>query len=329
MSTLYIRFVARGSPPLQRSPLVERLMARASSSAQVLDWRADAVELAGPPGIRMPPVATMVWRASAAGTVDTTGAALTAMASTVAGAWVCVATPVHLSAGMTHVTFPVEGMLLLEGAEASALAADFNRVFAGGGVRMAVGSTGALVCVFDDALQVVTHDPETVVGRDVFDFQPSGGDAPRLRRLGSEIEMWLFDHAVNRQRALRGLPAITGLWFWGGGAARAEIPTLPLWAAGRDVFFAGLGDATEWPRQSGSGVVVVDDYPGSATWPEVERRWLQPALAELRAGRFKEIHASAGQRRFTMTRGLSLRFWQRARPWWDYFDTRDGERDGG
>ncbi len=320
MSAVYIRFVARGSPPLQRSPLIERLLARASNSVRVLDWRADAFGLVAPPGIPMPPIAAMALRA---GTADTAGRAGAAESD----AWVCVATPVHLSAGMTHVTFPVEGMLQLDAMEASALAADFNNVFAGAGVRMAAGVLGSLVCMVDDSLQVATHDPETAVGRDVFDFQPSGRDAPRLRRLGSEIEMWLFDHAVNRARALRGLPAITGLWFWGGGAAPGDIPSLPLWAAGRDVFFAGFGDAAEWLRQSGSGVVVVDDYPGSGTWPEVERRWLQPALAELRAERLEQIHVSARQRRFTMTRGLSLKFWRRARPWWDYFDTHDGERE--
>ena len=319
MSNAYIRFVARASPPLQRSLLIERLFARASSSVQVLDWRADAFGLMGPPGTRMPSVATMALRGGAAGVGGPSAAV---------GTWVCVVTPVHLSAGMTHVTFPVEGMLQLEAAEASALAADFNCVFANGGVRMAVGATGALVCVFDQALQVATHDPETAMGRDVFDFQPSGPDAPRLRRLSSEIEMWLFDHAVNRQRLIRGLPVITGLWFWGGGAASADIPTLPVWAAGRDVFFAAFGEATELPSKSGSGVVVLHDYPGSGTWPELERRWLQPAVAELSAGRLEQIHVSGAQRRFTITRGLNLRFWRRPRPWWDYFDTRDGELNG-
>jgi hypothetical protein len=190
---------------------------------------------------------------------------------------------------------------------------------------MAAGGTGGVHCVFDEALLVATYDPEAAVGHDVFDFQPSGRDAPRLRRLTSEIDMWLFDHAVNRHRTGRGLPAITGLWLWGGGEVGADIPTLPLWAGGRDVFYAAFGDLPEWPRQSGSGVVVVDDYPGSATWPEVEGRWLQPAIAELRAGRLGQIHVSAGQRRFTITRSLNLRFWRRGRPWWDYFDSGEAE----
>jgi hypothetical protein len=245
------------------------------------------------------------------------------------GAWVCVATPVHLSAGMTQVTFPTDGVLQLEPAEAAALAADFTDVFDGAGVRLLTAPAGALLCVFDRALDVVTHDPEAAVGQDVFGFQPSGSDAPQLRRLASEIEMWLFDHAVNRRRTERGLLAITGLWFWGGGPLGARVLALPIWAAGQDVFFAAFGDAAELAGQSGSGVVVANQCPGSAAWPEIERRWLQPAVAELRAGRLEQIHVSAGWRRFTITRGLSLRFWRRARPWWDYFETRDvGSGDG-
>lgn len=242
-----------------------------------------------------------------------------------AGAWVCVATPVHLSAGMAHVTFPADGVLQLEPAEAASLTADFNTVFEGAGVRLVAGLAGALLCVFDRPLDVVTHDPEAAMGHDVFGFQPSGGDAPRLRRLTSEIEMWLFEHAVNRRRTERGLLPLTGLWFWGGGPVGANALALPIWAAGQDIFFAAFGAASEWAGESGSGVVVLSDCPGSATWPEVERRWLQPAVAELRAGRLGQIHVSAGGRRFTITRGPSLRFWQRTRPWWDYFDTRDGE----
>jgi hypothetical protein len=246
------------------------------------------------------------------------------------GAWVCVATPVHLSAGMTQVTFPTDGVLQLESAEAAALAADFNTVFEGAGVQLVAGQAGALLCVFERALEVVTHDPEAAVGQDVFGFQPSGNDAPRLRRLASEIEMWLFDHAVNRRRAERGLLAITGLWFWGGGPVDAKVLPLPIWAAGQDVFFAAFGDASALVSESGSGVVVLNDCPGSSTWAEVELRWLQPAVAELRAGRLGQIHVSAARRRFTITRGLSLRLWRRARPWWDYFETReDGSGDGG
>ncbi len=213
---------------------------------------------------------------------------------------------------MTHVTFPPDGILQLELADAAALAAGFNTVFDGAGVRLVVGRAASLLCVFDRALDVVTHDPEGVVGNDVFGFQPSGNDAQRLRRLTSEIEMWLFDHAVNQQRTRRAELPITGLWLWGGGASNAEIPALAMWAAGQDVFFEARGEA--W---RGSGVVALNDYPGSSNWPQVERCWLQPAVAELRAGRIAQIHVSAAQRRFTIASGFDLRFWRRARPWWE------------
>jgi hypothetical protein len=312
LSTVYIRFVVGGSPPQQRSPPIERLIARASMSSRVANWRAEAFGLVAP-GVPMPPVAVMALQGSA----DTV--------RTPPGAWVCVATPVHLSAGMTHVIFPMDGILQLELADAAALAAGFNTVFDGAGMRLVVGRAASLIFVFDHAMDVVTCDPEAAVGQDVFGFQPAGAGAPPLRKLMSEIEMWLFDHPVNRQRTARALPPITGLWLWGGGVVDANIPALPVWAAGQDVFFGAFGDAS---RDTGSGVVILDDCPGSSTWPEVEQRWLRPAVAELRAGRIGHIHLSAAQRRFTITRALNWRFWRRARPWWQSFDTSVGELRG-
>lgn len=338
MSIAYIRFAARGSPPLQRSPLLEWLIARAPDSSLVVDWRAEAFGLLAPPGTPMPPIATMGLWGSSAATGAAPGIAMLGVATpgvflaerapgtnTSAGVWACVATPVHLSAGMTQVTFPDDGILQLVGTEASVLAADFNAVFEGAGVRLMPGPAGVLFCVFDQALDVATRDPECAVGEDVYGSQPSGCDAGRLRRLMSEMEMWLFNHAVNQLRVARELPSITGLWLWGGGARDVKIPALSVWAAGEDVFFSRFGTASELPRGPASGVVVLNDCPSSPTWQEVERRWLQPALAQLRAGHIAQIHLSAARRRFTITSGLNLRFWRRTRPWWEAFDMSGDE----
>jgi hypothetical protein len=237
-----------------------------------------------------------------------------------AGSWACVATPVHLTAGMSSVAMPEEGVLALDPGEAPALASDFDRVFADTGVRLTVAHGGILLCLFDRALEVATHDPERAAGHDVFGFQPAGADAPRLRRLMSEMEMWLFDHEVNRGRSARGQPAVTGLWLWGGGPT-AKAPAASIWAAGEDAFFRAFGDELGIPSSGArSGVVVCHDHPGSASWPTVEQRWLEPALTALRTGRLRRIYLSAARRRFSVAAGLRLRFWRRPRPWWESFE---------
>ena len=181
MSSQYFRFVARDSLR-RRVPLLEQLLARADDWVPVADWRADAFRVIAPQVACMPAVAAAALYADRAA-VDT-GAA--------SAAWVCVATPVHYEAEMTSVRMPADGMLSLTAAGALTLAADFNRVWKGSGIRMTAGRSAQLFCIFDRALKVVTRDPEAVLDRHIEEFLPAGEDAARLRQLISETEMWLF-----------------------------------------------------------------------------------------------------------------------------------------
>jgi hypothetical protein len=302
VSTVFIRFSAHGLDAPRRSPVLERLLLRAAPTVPAADWRSVAFQGLAP-GVDVPPVA---------------GAALGA-AGGAPGEWSCIASPVHCVAGMTSVTLPRDGCLTLNREETAALAADFNRTFAGGGSRLIDGRAGVLVCRFEQALEVETRDPEGVAGSDVFGCLPTGRDGPRLRRLMSEMEMWLFEHRINRARGARGLPPVTGLWLWGAGAVPAVPPVGSGWSAGRDPLFAAFGDAQSLPSPPGAGVLVSDDTPGSATWPEVERRWLAPAAAALASGALDRLELCAGARLVRVTGGWNWRVWRRPRPWWEYF----------
>jgi hypothetical protein len=305
VSTVYIRITHREAGELQRAPRLERLLTQSAAPTVAADWRRNA------------------WRviAGAAAPPSVAGVALAASGGAASGSWVCVASPVHLVAGMTNVTLSSAGVLRLEAAESTALAADFNRVFGDAGARLSVGRNALLLCVFDRVVAATTHDPLDVVGREVFESQPAGVDAPRLRRLMSEIELWLFEHAVNRERAARRQAAITGLWLWGGGAVLSMLPEAGGWTAGTDPFFAAFGDTPEFPRSAAAtargGVVVCDSMPGDPAWAEVERRWLEPVFAALRAGAVERVTVSAVDREVSVTGGIRLRFWRRPRPWWE------------
>ncbi len=316
-------------------------MARARDVAHVADWRGEAFRVLAPDS-PLPSVAATLLQAGGA-------------AEPVPGSWACVATAVHFSAGMSTVTLPGDGILRLSPDEAQALAADFGRVFDGAEVRLSVrlapslaasepaspapnrpaslpasrsashstshstSRSPKLLCVFEQPLEVVTHDPEDMVGHDVFAFQPSGPAAPRLRRLMSEMEMWLFDHEVNRARAAIARPSITGLWLWGGGPKGEAVPAVHGWTAGDDPFFAAFGGEPEMPRATDAGVIVCAEQPGSSDWLAVEQRWLAPAAAALRAGRIERLALSAGERCFNVGRHAHLRFWRRPKPWWESY----------
>jgi hypothetical protein len=228
VSSQYFRFVARDAAPV-RCVLLEQLIARADDWASVADWRADAFGVIAPQAACMPAVAAAALYADRAA-VDTAAVAT----GTVDAAWVCAATPVHYVAEMTSVRLGKDGMLALTPAGAETLASDFNRVWKGSGIRLTAARSGQLFCIFDRILEVVTRDPEDVLGRHIEEFLPTGADSGKLRQLISETEMWLFEHEANRVRSELNLPAINGLWIWGGGAPIASLPTVQGWAEGND-----------------------------------------------------------------------------------------------
>ncbi len=295
MSTHYFRFTCCGAVNRQRSQLLERLLARADEPTAVTDWRADAFRLIAPNVTSMPGVGAVALYAEI-GAAD-------------AGS-VFLATPVHYVAEMSSVRLPADGILFLSQAEAEVLAADFNLVWNGAGIRLRAGRRAALYCVVDRALEAATHDPEEVLDQRIDNHLPAGADAPRLRQLMSEIEMWLFEHAVNRSRTSNAAAAVNGLWLWGGGPALTSLPAVDGWTAGDDPFFGAFPARPESSADAASGVVVTGDMESSR---------LERSLADLRSGRIERLDLSAGSRCFSVGARWNLRRWRRHRPWWEHF----------
>ena len=345
MSAHYFRFTHRGIGNRRRSPFLEHLLARARGPTAAADWRADAFRVLAPNSTSMPGVGA---------------AALFAERGPVAGASVFIATPVHYVAEMSNVRLPAAGILCLSRPEAEALAVDFNRVWADAGIRLLAPAGGGpgvgsahLFCVTDEALDAVSHDPQDVLDRHISDYLPAGAAAARLRRLMSEIEMWLYEHAVNRTRIEGGAPALSGLWLWGGGSALASLPAVEGWTVGDDPFFKAFGAHAQSPggadpqaggveRQAGTasqaggahaagraapasgagpgpGVVVIASEPGTDEWRDAES-WLERSAADLGKGRIARLDLSAGNRCLSVSGRWNWPAWRRRRPWWEYFE---------
>lgn len=248
--------------------------------------------------------------------------------STIAGAgradaaatW--MATPLHLAAGLTTLHFDARGILRLSAAELEELALDFARVFHDVGlVPLASGEFLLLQSVTPAA---TTTEPARIVGGNVADALPQGAGAPTLRRLGAEIEMWLYEHPVNVARAGRGELPISTLWMWGGGGRlthRSTSGELPR-AFGSDSYLQGLwrlcgGEAQSLPPQldatyAGSVVLVVET--GRISLGELDRRFVAPALEHLQRRDVERVSILANDRLLVLASGHQLKFWRRARP---------------
>jgi hypothetical protein len=152
-----------------------------------------------------------------------------------------------------------------------------------------------------------------MVGANVFDNLPLSKTRTNWRAISNEMQMLLHAHPVNEKRAANGIPAINGLWIWGGGTVEAalaaadpamEPPTFThvfaRLALARGLAMAhGLTLATLPARFEASVVqpeslvvlhTATREIRGQSreTWPAevaaIERDWVAPAVAALNAG---------------------------------------------
>lgn len=248
-----------------------------------------------------------------------------------AGVAVCLATPVHAVAGLSRVHLHAAGSLHLDARDSAAFAAGFAAQF-GDELRLHPLAGGWLIeAEWADAAG--DGDPAAVLGMPLERSAARSAEQRRLRRLGAEIEMWLADLPLNRERIRRGQLAVNLLWLWGGGRVREiqhqPLSSLRMHAAQNDPWLAGcatlLGAAVAPLPQGWAAVPLVEhaaillqanpttDAAQLQRWDE---QWFQPLLRDLRAGRITTLTLRCGRRAMRVRRRLWSAPWRRARPWW-------------
>jgi hypothetical protein len=189
-----------------------------------------------------------------------------------------------------------------------------------------------------------SRPPIELAGRDIDAELPD----KRFHALLNEIQMALYQHAVNTAREARGEPVLNGVWLWGAGAlpATAKGPWQSVSAG--DPAFLGLAKAAgirhirhdapdagaaawlERAPEDGRHLLVLDSLRGAqalgdaealtARLQALEERWFAPLLAALRAGRIGmlSVHVPDAGASIETVRGDLRRFWRRPRPLADY-----------
>ena len=249
-----------------------------------------------------------------------------------------LAEPLHLTEGIGRLHLERRGRLRLSAAQCARLAADFNALYAGSGWALAPLPDGTLLLGAPAAGALESCDPARIPAAALEACLPRGPGAAPLRRLGAELEMWLHAHPLNAERAGRGEPAVSQLWIWGGGAAAARPrpgPAASGAVSGTEAYLAGLArlgaapygaGASEWPygpaAAPGRALHVLEvgetlrRSPGAdlhEALAELDRRWLEPAVAALAAGRLERLWLLANGRAWALRRADRWRFWRRAR----------------
>jgi hypothetical protein len=302
-----------------RMPLLEMLLSRANPAAIDCDWRAWLAARAAP---------APLWEFSLAAIVRAAFRGVNTKPEST-GYW--LATPAHFFAGLDSVHVHPAGLLDLAPSEQEALIVDFARVFFDSPWRLEVLGRRELLLA-GPHIEADCADPSLYKGADPRLGLPRGPAAGTLQRLGSEIEMWLYEHPINRARIVRGELPVTALWLWG--ARAPQIPKSPVGALltnaalyGRDAYAealwrlqgreaSGLSAALELinavPMQLPSDTVVLIEGLS-----ELEQHWLPGALQGVRKRRLSVLRLVAGARVFSMSTLNLSRFWRQPAPWWE------------
>ena len=293
-----------------RLPALESLIAHGCPGARAVEWRAWLLRQAGMEVPGPLPVARIV--AGREGHF-------------------AIATPVHLLAGLEHVHFDPSGLPSLTPEEWTRLCTGFNNVFGGDGLQLAREHAVGLLSL-PRPIDALTRDPEPLAGREAGAWLPSGTEGAWLRRLMTEVQMWLHEHDLNAEREARGLCPVNGLWLWGLGddALRALRPPQAMLAS-RDPILRRLWedggqvgadpDSLEAALETGAERVVASvslaalaPTPGESL-QRLEADWFAPLADAMTSGRVGGADLLLGDAALVLRPTDRFRIWRRVRPW--------------
>ena len=247
------------------------------------------------------------------------------------------ADPVHLSLQRDQLILQADVPLTADAA--TQLCASLNAHFVGDGLHFFAPHPQRWYLQLDAAPEMNTCPLAQVAGRNVHAHLPQGADALRWHGVFNEIQMLLFEHAVNQAREARGELPINSVWLWGGGYAVGELTRPYAKVCGNSDLAAAFAqvagipcnalpdDATQCVTGDDGDVLIVWEglrralqYGGIHAWRDglqgFEQGCAEPLLDALRAGRIQRLTLDTLQagaaRRFVLTRGAAWKLWLRS-----------------
>jgi hypothetical protein len=253
-----------------------------------------------------------------------------------AGGFWLRADPVHLRADRDRVLLIPSAGFELGIEEAKQLCEALNRHFSDQFTLHAFApDCWGLLATSDMPMQ--TRHPIEIAGRDMDAELPD----KRWHALLNEIQMALYQHAVNTAREARGAPVVNGIWLWGAGPLPSKATGPWQSVSAEDPVALGLaklagmrhrppgasaGAWLERAPEDGRHLLVLDSLRGASALGDadalaarlqaLEENWFAPLLAALRAGRIGmlSIHVPDVGASFETVRGDLHRFWRRPKP---------------
>jgi hypothetical protein len=216
-------------------------------------------------------------------------------------------TPAHWHLAADHVRLLDPAELALDEAESRALLEAVRGLFESDGWRIAWGAPLRWYAAHEALRDLPCAAIDRVIGRDVDAWMPPDRRMAHVRRLQSEVQMQLYQAAVNDARAARGALAVNSFWLSGCGARQPETDAHDLrvdetlrtsalaadWAAWAEAWRAlDAGQLAALLRSAGRGETVAltlcgerhaqrfESSPRSA-WARLTSRLRAPSVANV------------------------------------------------
>ena len=137
-------------------------------------------------------------------------------------------TPAHWHLGTDQVSLLDPAALTLDDATSRAFFSAVQPLFTSEGFAMHYGAPQRWYLAHESLATLATASLDRVIGRNVDAWLGTAPAAQRLRRLQSEVQMLLYTHSLNDERAARGLLPVNSFWLSGCGVAQPETGTPPV-----------------------------------------------------------------------------------------------------
>ncbi len=245
------------------------------------------------------------------------------------------ADPVHVSADRDGLILIDNNRFTLNQRDALALAAEINLLFKPYGISLEVPVPTRWYLRVHEDYKLKTVPVDSIVGKDILPFMPTGDDRINVIQLMNDIQMTLHNSDVNKRREQEKQLPINSVWFWGYGELPKIIERHWSFVASDEMLAKGLSMIAATPfetlpesfndiNEKGSsynGLIVLNSfqkfsyYHDLEGWLEallsVELNWFEPLLNSLKKKKLDQLTIRTEINSITIDKNCRYKFWKK------------------
>jgi hypothetical protein len=245
------------------------------------------------------------------------------------------ADPVHVSADRDGLILIDNNRFTLSQRDAIALAADINFLFELYGISLEVPVPTRWYLRVNENYKIKTVPVDSIVGKDILPYMPTGDDRINVIQLMNDIQMTLHNSDVNKRREQEKQLPINSVWFWGYGELPKIIERHWSFISSDEILAKGLSMVAATPFQdlpesynelknsgkSYNGLIVLNSfqkygyYHDLEGWLEallsVESNWFDPLRIALKTNKLDKLTIRTEINEITLNRTSKYKVWKK------------------